>query len=284
MSQATAGEAIVLAEGLRKRFGPTEALRGLDLRVAPGTVCGMLGPNGAGKTTAVRILATLVRPDAGYARVAGYDVVRQPGQVRYRIGLAGQHAAVDEKLSGRDNLRMFGRLYHLSDRAARRRADELLERFGLAGAAGRLTEDLLRRHAPPPGPDRQPDRGAAGAVPRRAEHRARPGQPERDLGQHPRARRRRHDRAADHAVPRRGRSPGRPDHRGRPRPGGRVGPAGPAQGGHRRTGSTWSCTTCPRCPRPPRCWSGSPGPARTAPRWSRRSAGPASRSAAARWC
>jgi ABC-2 type transport system ATP-binding protein len=140
MSEATAGEAIVLAEGLHKRFGPTEALRGLDLRVAPGTVCGMLGPNGAGKTTAVRILATLVRPDAGYARVAGYDVVRQPGPVRYRIGLAGQHAAVDEKLSGRDNLRMFGRLYHLSDRAARRRADELLERFGLAGAAGRLTE------------------------------------------------------------------------------------------------------------------------------------------------
>ncbi len=140
MSEPADSEAIVLAEGLRKRFGPTEALRGLDLRVAPGTVCGMLGPNGAGKTTAVRILATLVRPDAGRARVAGYDVMRQPGQVRYRIGLAGQHAAVDEKLSGRDNLRMFGRLYHLSDRAARRRADELLDRFGLAGAAARLTE------------------------------------------------------------------------------------------------------------------------------------------------
>jgi ABC-2 type transport system ATP-binding protein len=135
-----AGEAIVLAEGLRKRFGKTKALRGLDLRVAPGTVCGVLGPNGAGKTTALRIFATLLKPDGGRARVAGYDVVRDPGQVRSRIGLAGQHAAVDEKLSGRDNLRMFGRLYHLSDRTARQRADELLERFGLSEAGSRLAE------------------------------------------------------------------------------------------------------------------------------------------------
>jgi ABC-2 type transport system ATP-binding protein len=129
-----------MAEGLRKRFGKTEALRGLDLHVAEGTLCGLLGPNGAGKTTAVRILTTLIRPDSGYARVAGFDVVRDRGKVRYHIGLAGQYAAVDEKLSGRDNLRMFGRLYHLSDRAARQRADELLERFGLAEAAGRKVE------------------------------------------------------------------------------------------------------------------------------------------------
>jgi ABC-2 type transport system ATP-binding protein len=140
VSEPGDGEAIVLAEGLRKRFGKTEALRGLDLRVAPGTVCGVLGPNGAGKTTALRIFATLLRPDGGRARVAGYDVVRDPGQVRSRIGLAGQHAAVDEKLSGRKNLRMFGRLYHLSDRTARQRADELLERFGLSEAGDRLAE------------------------------------------------------------------------------------------------------------------------------------------------
>ncbi|GAB3421244.1 DrrA family ABC transporter ATP-binding protein [Flindersiella endophytica] len=128
----------VVAEGLRRRFGETEALRGVDLAVPAGTVCGLLGPNGAGKTTAIRILATLDRPSAGSARVAGHDVVRSADQVRYRIGLAGQNAAVDEKLAGRDNLRMFGRLYHLPERVARRRADELLARFGLTEAANRL--------------------------------------------------------------------------------------------------------------------------------------------------
>ncbi|MFC4119924.1 ATP-binding cassette domain-containing protein [Nonomuraea zeae] len=128
---------IVVAEGLHKSFGGTHALRGLDLSVPRGTVCGVLGPNGAGKTTAVRILATLSDPDAGHARVAGYDVVRQAGKVRERIGLAGQYAAVDEKLTGRGNLRMFGRLYHLPRREAHRRADELLERFGLMDAADR---------------------------------------------------------------------------------------------------------------------------------------------------
>ncbi|MFI7702046.1 ATP-binding cassette domain-containing protein [Nonomuraea sp. NPDC049480] len=130
-------EPIVVAEGLHKSFGGTHALRGLDLSVPRGTVCGVLGPNGAGKTTAVRILATLSDPDAGHARIAGYDVVREAGKVRERIGLAGQYAAVDEKLTGRGNLRMFGRLYHLSRREARRRADELLERFDLMDAADR---------------------------------------------------------------------------------------------------------------------------------------------------
>ncbi|WP_440072969.1 ATP-binding cassette domain-containing protein [Streptosporangium sp. OZ121] len=128
---------VVFAEGLHKSFGDTRALRGLDLSVPRGTVCGVLGPNGAGKTTAVRILATLSDPDAGHARVAGYDVVREAGEVRARIGLAGQYAAVDEKLTGRGNLRMFGRLSHLSRREAYRRADELLERFGLMDAADR---------------------------------------------------------------------------------------------------------------------------------------------------
>ncbi|WP_101790949.1 ATP-binding cassette domain-containing protein [Nonomuraea indica] len=128
---------IVVAEGLHKSFGDTHALRGLDLSVPRGTVCGVLGPNGAGKTTAVRILATLSDPDAGHARIAGYDVVREADQVRARIGLAGQYAAVDEKLTGRGNLRMFGRLCHLPRREAHRRADELLERFGLMEAADR---------------------------------------------------------------------------------------------------------------------------------------------------
>ncbi|MFK4036686.1 ATP-binding cassette domain-containing protein [Nonomuraea wenchangensis] len=128
---------IVVAEGLHKSFGDTQALRGLDLNVPRGTVCGVLGPNGAGKTTAVRILATLSDPDAGHARIAGYDVVREAGKVRERIGLAGQYAAVDDKLTGRGNLRMFGRLSHLSRREAHRRADELLDRFGLTEAADR---------------------------------------------------------------------------------------------------------------------------------------------------
>jgi ABC-2 type transport system ATP-binding protein len=127
----------VIAQGLRKHYGDAVALDGFDLEAPAGTVCGLLGPNGAGKTTAVRILATLLRPDAGSAEVAGFDVVRQAAQVRYRIGLVGQHAAVDEILGGRQNLVLFGRLFHLGARAARRRADELLERFSLAEAADR---------------------------------------------------------------------------------------------------------------------------------------------------
>ncbi|WP_230421031.1 ATP-binding cassette domain-containing protein [Actinomadura soli] len=127
----------VVAEGLRKRYGGTHALAGLDLRVPAGTVHGLLGPNGAGKTTAVRVLATLARPDGGTARVAGHDVVRAAAEVRTRIGLVGQHAAVDEVLGGRQNLVMFGRLYHLGAKDARRRADELLERFRLTGAAAK---------------------------------------------------------------------------------------------------------------------------------------------------
>ena len=103
----------VLADGLVKRFGSTEALRGVDLRVERATVLGVLGPNGAGKTTAVRILTTLLRPDAGSARVAGLDVVADAAALRSQIGLAGQYAAVDENLTGQENLEMVGRLYHL---------------------------------------------------------------------------------------------------------------------------------------------------------------------------
>lgn len=122
----------IVVEGVHKRYGAKRALDGLDLAVARSTVHAVLGPNGAGKTTAVRVLATLLRPDGGRAQVAGYDVRRQAGRVRRRIGLLGQHAAVDERLGGRQNLEMFGRLYHLGARRAGVRADELLERFGLA--------------------------------------------------------------------------------------------------------------------------------------------------------
>ncbi|MFF8764543.1 ATP-binding cassette domain-containing protein [Nocardiopsis dassonvillei] len=127
----TTGGAIT-ARGLGKRYGKSWALRGFDLDVPAGSVCGLLGPNGAGKTTAVRVLATLLRADEGTARVAGYDVASQGEAVRRSIGLVGQNAAVDEVLSGRQNLEMFGRLYHLGARRAAARADELLERFRLA--------------------------------------------------------------------------------------------------------------------------------------------------------
>jgi ABC-2 type transport system ATP-binding protein len=130
-------ELAVVAERLRKRYGDNQALAGFDLAVPRGTVCGLLGPNGAGKTTAVRILATLLHFDSGRAEVAGFDVTRQATQVQARIGLVGQHTAVDEVLSGRQNLEMFGRLDHLAPNTARRRAGELLERFGLTEAADR---------------------------------------------------------------------------------------------------------------------------------------------------
>ncbi|MDI6517845.1 ATP-binding cassette domain-containing protein [Streptomyces coelicoflavus] len=130
----------VLSEGLEKRFGTVRALRGLDLAVAEGTVCGLLGPNGAGKTTAVRLLTTLLRPDAGSARIAGHDLVREAAAVRRLIGVTGQYASVDGDLTGRQNLRLFARLHRVRDAAAR--ADELLERFGLADAADRPATTL----------------------------------------------------------------------------------------------------------------------------------------------
>ena len=128
------------AEGLVKHYGKTQALSGFDLTVPTGTVYGLLGPNGAGKTTAVRVLATLLKPDAGRARVLGHDVLAQAPAVRRTIGLTGQYAALDEYLTGRSNLIMIGQLSRLTARAAGRRADELLERFGLTDAAGRAVK------------------------------------------------------------------------------------------------------------------------------------------------
>src|SRR2546421_3015342 len=130
----------ILAEGLQKHYGKTRALAGLDLVAEQGSVLGLLGPNGAGKTTAVRILTTLLRPDAGRAEVAGLDVVKNADMLRARIGLAGQYAAVDEYLTGYENLQMFGQLYHLPGTVARRRANELLARFDLVDAARRTVK------------------------------------------------------------------------------------------------------------------------------------------------
>ncbi|MGY1732309.1 ATP-binding cassette domain-containing protein [Geodermatophilus sp. SYSU D01045] len=127
----------ILVEGLQKRFGSNTALAGVDLAVPEGTVLGLLGPNGAGKTTVVRILTTLLQPDGGRAEVAGVDVVREPDRVRSLIGLTGQYAAVDEYLTGFENLEMVGRLYRLGKRESRARAGELLERFDLTDAANR---------------------------------------------------------------------------------------------------------------------------------------------------
>jgi ABC-2 type transport system ATP-binding protein len=128
------------ARGLRKRYGPIEALRGVDLDVETGTVFGLLGPNGAGKTTAVRILTTLLRPDGGTARVNGLDVLAEPSALRARIGVAGQYAAVDENLTGFENLEMIGRLYRLGRTVSRERATELLAAFDLTEAADRVVK------------------------------------------------------------------------------------------------------------------------------------------------
>ena len=131
-------DAAIAAEGLGKRFGRVHALDGVDLELPAGAVLGVLGPNGAGKTTLVRILATLLKPDQGRARVAGFDVAEHPAAVRRRIGLSGQYAAVDPFLTGQENLVMIGRLYGLPRRQARRRAAELTGQLELDGAAGRL--------------------------------------------------------------------------------------------------------------------------------------------------
>ena len=132
--------AAVSVSGLVKSYGSVRALAGVDLEAAPGTVLGLLGPNGAGKTTIIRILTTLLKPDAGTARVAGLDVVRDAARLRERIGLAGQYAAVDENLTGLENLTMVGRLYGMPRAAAKPRGHELLERFELLDAANRPTK------------------------------------------------------------------------------------------------------------------------------------------------
>ena len=130
----------VVAEGLEKRFGDTQALSGVSFEIERATVLGVLGPNGAGKTTSVRILTTLLKPDAGGAYIDGIDVVAQPRLARARIGLTGQYAAVDERLTGFENLQLVGRLFHMTSAAARSRSNELLDRFNLDEAGGRVVK------------------------------------------------------------------------------------------------------------------------------------------------
>ena len=131
---------VIRARGLRKRFGETQALDGADITVRRGTVLGVLGPNGAGKTTAVRVLATLLRPDSGHVEVCGYDVLKEPARVRTKIGLTGQYASLDEELTGTENLMMIARLQDFGRREAKARARRLLEQFRLTEAAGRAVK------------------------------------------------------------------------------------------------------------------------------------------------
>ena len=211
------------------------ALDGVDLEVREGTVLGLLGPNGAGKTTTVRILATLLRPDAGRATVAGLDVVRDAQAVRSVIGLSGQYAAVDENLTGRENLWMFGRLYQLAARG------------GDAGGPTSCSSSSISRT--PPIASRRRTRAACAAgsispprsigrpqapVPRRADDRSRPAQPARHVGRHPRPGARGHHAAPDDAVPRGGGRARRRDRRRRPRQDHRPRHGGRAQGTGRR--------------------------------------------------
>ena len=209
MSEPTVADPMIEVSGVRKAFGETQALDGVDLQVPAATVLGLLGPNGAGKTTLVKVLATLLRPDAGWAQVDGLDVVRQPVAVRSVIGLAGQYAAVDEMLTGRENLEMVGRLYRLEPQGGQGAGRGGAGAPDLADAADRSVRTLLRRHAPAPRPRRQPRRAAPRADPRRADDRPRPAHPHGALGLHPAARPGRHDRAPDDAVPGGGRRAGR---------------------------------------------------------------------------
>ncbi len=194
---------------------------GVDLSAERGTVLALLGPNGAGKTTAVRVLATLLKPDAGQARICGYDVVTEAVQVRQLIALTGQYASVDDELTGTENLIMIGRLLGFS-RAGRPAParPELLERFELTDAAGRAAKTYSG------GMRRRLDLAASligepgGALPGRAHHRAGPAGPQPGVGDDPRRGRARRHRAAHHPVPGGGRRAGRPDRGDRPRPGG----------------------------------------------------------------
>ena len=240
--------AVIEAAGLGKRFGKGDksicALDGLDLVAPAGQVTAVLGPNGAGKTTFVRAVATLHLPDGGSLHVAGIDAVADPERVRRAIGLAGQHAAVEPALTGRENLVMVARLFGHDRRRPADAADDGARPARPDRRRRPPRARLLGRHAPPPRPRRQPRRRAPAAAARRADHRPRPAQPHRAVGRHPGARRRRHRRAADDAVPRGGRPAGRPRRDHRPRPGDRHRHAGRAEGpGRSRRG---------RDPRPPR--------------------------------
>ena len=229
-----ATDLMIQAEGLTKRYGETQALAGVDISVPAGTILGLLGPNGAGKTTAVRVLTTLARPDSGSATVAGFDVLRQPGEVRRHIGVAAQDATLDPLLTGRQNLVLIGELSDLGRAASRARAKELLAQFELTDAADRVVKGYsggMRRRLDLAG---ALDDAAACAVPGRADDGSGPDVAAAGLGGHPRAPRRGRHRTADDAVPGGGRRAG-PRHRGRrPRPGHCARDAAGTEGGEPR--------------------------------------------------
>ena len=219
-------ELAIEAEGLVKVFGETRAVDGIDLAVPTGTVYGVLGPNGAGKTTTIRMLATLLRPDGGAARVL------RPRRRRARPTPSGPASASPASSPPSTRTSPARRTWCCSAACSasrqpgrRERAAELLDAFGLDDAADRQVKTVLRRHAPPPRHRRQHRRHTRPALPRRADHRPRPAQPQPGLGHRAGARRRGHHRAAHHPVPRRGRPARRPDRRHRPRPGDRRGHA-----------------------------------------------------------
>ena len=195
------------AHGLVKTYPhDVRALAGLDLEVAAGTVFGLLGPNGAGKSTTVRILTTLTTPDAGSARVAGHDALADPVRVRRAIGVVGQKHGADREATGRENLVLQGEFYGITGAELKRRVAASLDRFGLADAAVAAGQDLLRRHAAAARRRHGPHPPPAGALPRRAHHRARSRGARPDVGRDRAARPRGgHDHPAHHALPRGGR-------------------------------------------------------------------------------
>ena len=202
----------IAANGLRKSYGDHVVLDGVDLTVPEGTVFALLGPNGAGKTTAVKILSTLISADPGTGDiyVGGHDLATDPQAVRAAIGVTGQFSAVDNLLTGEENMLLMADLHHLPRSAGRRTAAELLERFDLVEAAEEARLHLLRRHEAPPRPRHDPGRQPADHLPRRADHRARPPLPAQHVADHPHAGLRRRHGLPHHPVPRRGRRARRP--------------------------------------------------------------------------
>ena len=233
------------ASGLRKSYGSTRAVDGVDLAVPTGAIYGVLGPNGAGKTTTIRMLATLIAPDAGSARVLGHDIVSEADTVRELVSLTGQLASVDEELTGRENLVLLGRLLGYSPAGRPQPGGRAARGVRHRRRRREAGEVLLGRHAPAARHRGQHRGHPAADVPRRADHRARPALAQPGVGDRPGAGRRGDDDPALHAVPRGGRPARRRHRRDRPRPGhrrgharapqgvgGRRGPAGPA--GRRR--------------------------------------------------